>query len=171
MSLEMNRGETAVGWNRKMKLWHPRFLGRDQPTSSVRCDKKRSARASEWPVGQSLPHARAEGRGVQGAPWFRGNRHAWFSMLCGCVLLLAVGGCGGKSASEPLPVADIPTAIEKAFDSAPDQVKTMATQVAKAIRMGDYQFAYHNLQVLARRADLDNEQLSVVKRAMLTVAN
>lgn len=83
----------------------------------------------------------------------------------------AASGCGGKSTPEPLPVNDIPSAIEQAFEAAPDDIRNPATRIAEAIRIGDYQFAYHHLQLLAQRTDLSKEQASVLKRAMLTVAN
>ncbi len=90
------------------------------------------------------------------------------------LLLLLVLGCGfgckpKASMPTPLPVEQLPGALEAAFSSAAAETKDLASQVVASVRARDYSKAHPQLQILAATPHLTQEQLTVTARAMLTL--
>ena len=88
------------------------------------------------------------------------------------VFVLALGtGCGRSSAPpEPLSVAELPAAFEKAFSKAKPEIKDLASQLVSALQSQNYSKAHADLQTLSGQLDLTKEQVSVTSRASLTVS-
>lgn len=70
---------------------------------------------------------------------------------------------------DPIPVAELPAALETAFAPAQPEAKTQASQVVALVRAHDYPKAFAALQALATRPGLSKEQLRVLSGATLTV--
>ena len=87
------------------------------------------------------------------------------------VLGLALGvGCNRSvPPPTPLPVQEIPAALQKAFEKAKPDLKDLANQVVAAVQAQDYSKAFLTIQNLASRPDLTKDQVSVTSRATLTV--
>jgi hypothetical protein len=69
----------------------------------------------------------------------------------------------------PLPVAELPAALEKAFRAAPVEVKDMAGQIVALVRAQDYSKAHPQLLALAATPKLTREQLDVTARGLVTL--
>jgi hypothetical protein len=79
-------------------------------------------------------------------------------------------GCKPKSTMPvPLPVAELPAALEKAFVAAPAEAKDLSGQVVASVRAQDYAKAHPQLQALAAQPKLNREQLDVAARGLLTL--
>lgn len=88
------------------------------------------------------------------------------------LLLLIICGLGCKPKATmptPLPVAELPTALEKAFRIAPAETKDMAGQVVALVRAQDYSKAHPQLLALAATPKLTPEQLDVTARGLVTL--
>jgi hypothetical protein len=92
-------------------------------------------------------------------------------MVALAVLLSIIGGACNRSASPPapLPVEQVPAALEKAFSKAKAEPKQLAGEVAVAVQGQDYPKALLRLQALVSQSGLSKEQVSVTSRAMLTI--
>jgi hypothetical protein len=89
-----------------------------------------------------------------------------FSLL---LLLLAGSSCDRASKPPaPLPLDQLPAALEKAFSKAEPDTKELAASIAAAVRSQDYPKAYLGLQNLVGKPKLSREQADVTARAMLT---
>ena len=89
-----------------------------------------------------------------------------FAMGLGLALLAVASGCGKKSvASGPLPVEQVPQALETAFKNAAPETSRAANEAVSAVRDQD-PGALTDLQELAARADLDEKQRIAATRAM-----
>lgn len=90
-----------------------------------------------------------------------------FSFLgLGAAMVLALAGCSKKTtATAPLPMEQVPQAVESAFKSAPQEASVAATEAVTAVREDDPN-ALANLQDLSSRSDLNDEQRAVAARAM-----
>jgi hypothetical protein len=69
----------------------------------------------------------------------------------------------------PLPVAELPAALEKAFRVAPAEAKDMAGQVVALVRAQDYSKAHPQLMALGAAPKLTREQLDVTARGLVTL--
>jgi hypothetical protein len=69
----------------------------------------------------------------------------------------------------PLPVEELPAALEKVFSKAKPEIKDLANQVVMAVQAQDYPRAFQTIQNLASRPGLTKQQVSVTSRATLTV--
>ena len=96
------------------------------------------------------------------------RRLTQFFITCLCAGLWL--GCGRKSNQDPLPVADIPTALTNAFELAGPNVKAIAHRAVAFIQSKNFSLAYNDLETLKLMPDLTEKQKAVVERAMLTVA-
>lgn len=86
------------------------------------------------------------------------------------MMLLAVPGCNRSSAPPtPLPVEQLPSALEKAFSQAQPESKDLAKQVVASVQAQDYAKAFLELQQLAAMPNLTKEQRTVTARGLLTV--
>jgi len=84
--------------------------------------------------------------------------------------LLSVVGCSKNSGPPPaLTAAELPAAVEKAFEKASPEAKELASQVVAAVQAKDFPKAYHNVQLLAGMPSLSKQQVSVASSAMVTV--
>ena len=88
------------------------------------------------------------------------------------VLWLGAAGCS-KNASQqapaPLPIDQLPAALEKAFTKAKPEAKDLASQVVAFLQAQDYTKAYTGLQNLLGKPSLTKEQINVTTRGSLTV--
>ena len=90
-----------------------------------------------------------------------------FSLL---FVLLAGSSCDRASKPlPPLPLDQLPAALEKAFSKAEQDTKDLAGSVAASVRSQDYAKAYLDLQNLAGKSNLSREQADVTTRGALTV--
>jgi hypothetical protein len=87
------------------------------------------------------------------------------------VLVLMLGvGCDRKVAPPvPLPVEQLPSALEKAFIKAKPEAKDLANQIVASLQAQDYSKAYTLLQNLLGKPGLTKEQMDVTIRGSLTV--
>ena len=87
------------------------------------------------------------------------------------VLWLGAAGCS-KNASQqapaPLPIDQLPAALEKAFTKAKPEAKDLARQVVTFLQAQDYTKAYTGLQNLLGKPNLTKEQINVTTRGSLT---
>ena len=84
----------------------------------------------------------------------------------GATAVLVLAGCGKKvAATVPLPIEQVPQAVESAFQGAPQEASSAATEAVAAVREDD-PAALANLQDLSSRSDLNDEQRGVASRAM-----
>ena len=88
-----------------------------------------------------------------------------FVMSVCAVVLLAFSGCGRKTASKPLPVEQVPQAIESAFKNASSDASQAARDAVSSVR-GDEPNALAELQDLSIRADLNEQQRIAAARAL-----
>lgn len=78
-------------------------------------------------------------------------------------LALAASGCGESSSESPsaAPVAkpaEAANQLQKAFVTAPPEVRRTATEMSEALRTADYDAAIRSLQVMKARPDLTPQQ-------------
>jgi hypothetical protein len=85
-------------------------------------------------------------------------------------VLLAASSCDRASKPlPPLPVDQLPGALEKAFSKAESDTKELASSVVASVRSQDYAKAYGDLQALVGKPKLSREQKDVTARGMITV--
>lgn len=85
-------------------------------------------------------------------------------------LLIPVLGCNRPvPPPTPLPAAEFPSAMEKAFATAKPDLKELATQVVNAVQAKEFTKAYALIQTLATKPELNKEQRTVTSRGTLTV--
>ena len=85
-------------------------------------------------------------------------------------LIICSLGCEPKaSMPAPLPVAELPGALEKAFRVAPAEAKDLAGQVVALVRAQDYPKAHPQLMALAATPKLTREQVDVTARGLITL--
>jgi hypothetical protein len=90
-----------------------------------------------------------------------------------CCAAAALAGCSKNSTSSappPLAADQVPATIENAFNQAQPEVKSVADNVASAVKNQDPATAFEQLQDLSARPSLTSEQRSAASRAMMTVA-
>ena len=86
------------------------------------------------------------------------------------VLWLCAAGCSKNTAPPPpLPVDQLPAALEKAFAKAKPDPKELANQIVASLQAQDYARAYTQLQNLLGKPGLTKEQISVTTRGSLSV--
>ena len=86
------------------------------------------------------------------------------------LVLIAGPGCDpAKKQLPPLPLDQIPAALEKAFSKAEAENKELADSVAACVRSQDYSKAYASLEALLSKPKLNREQSEVTARSILTV--
>ena len=93
------------------------------------------------------------------------------SVALALLLSLTFGaGCNRSTPPPtPLPVQEMPAALEKAFSKAKPEIRDLANQVVAAVQSQDYSRAFQSIQDLASRPGLTKDQVSVTSRATLTV--
>jgi hypothetical protein len=85
------------------------------------------------------------------------------------IAFFAFGCDQDSSPPPPLPVEQLPVALEKAFQQAQGDAKALTDEIIASARAADYPKVFAGLQVLARVPGLTKEQTSVTSRGMLTV--
>ena len=92
-------------------------------------------------------------------------------ILCSLLFVLLAGSSCDRASKPlpPLPLEQLPAALEKAFSKAEPDTKDLAGSVATAVRTQDYPKAYSGLQDLVGKSGLSREQTDVTTRGMLTV--
>jgi hypothetical protein len=88
------------------------------------------------------------------------------------LLLVWLAGSGCDRASKPLPplpLDQLPAALEKAFTKAEPETKDLAGSVVASVRSQDYAKAYSGLQTLVSKSKLSRKQADVTARGMITV--
>ncbi len=88
------------------------------------------------------------------------------------LLLVLLAGSGCDRASKPLPplpLDQLPAALDKAFSKAEAETKDLAGSAAASVRSRDYVKASASLQALLGKPKLSGEQTDVTARGMLTV--
>jgi ribosomal protein L22 len=90
------------------------------------------------------------------------------SMLA--LALLGLGGCNRNTSSmpAPLPVEQIPAAMQQAFTKAQPEAQSAANDVVSSVQSQDLTKAFEQLRDLSVRPDLTPEQKAVAARAMVT---
>ena len=85
---------------------------------------------------------------------------------------LCAAGCSknaSQSAPAPMPIEQLPAALEKAFTKSKPEAKHLANQVVAFLQAQDYTKAYTGLQNLLGKPSLTKEQINVTTRGSLTV--
>jgi hypothetical protein len=91
----------------------------------------------------------------------------WFSLL---LVLMACSSCDrATKAPAPVPLEQLPAALEKVFSKADPGTKELAGSVAASVRSQDYPKAYLDLQALVGQPKLSREQGDLAARSMFTV--
>jgi hypothetical protein len=92
-----------------------------------------------------------------------------FSALAGSLLLALVVGCS-KSSSQPraLEPAKVPTVVNQAFQTAPEDTKQQASSFVSAFQGQDTPKAFEQLKKLSQQSNLSADQRATVARAMQT---
>lgn len=88
------------------------------------------------------------------------------------LLFVSLAGSGCDRTSKPLPplpLDQVPAALEKAFSKSEPDTKDLAGSVAASVRSQDYAKAYPDLQSLIGKPKLSREQSEVAARGMLAV--
>jgi len=86
------------------------------------------------------------------------------------ILLPFAPGCGGGGRPpKELSPAEIPAAVETAFQGAAPEISAMTSNLVTAVEAGEDSQAYLLLQTLLNRTDLTVEQRDVVSRAMMSI--
>jgi hypothetical protein len=97
---------------------------------------------------------------------FRGHQ-----VLVSLLIMIAVTACGRRdSATTPLPAAEIPAALEQAFQGAAADLKQAAQRIREALKAPDLPRAFGELQALSSRPDLTARQRETVSRSFLTLS-
>jgi hypothetical protein len=94
------------------------------------------------------------------------------SILLSAILLsLASTGCKQRTVPPPppLPAAEIPGEMNKAFAKAPSDVKEVVTRLNAALEAKDYPAAYEAVQLLFNLPVATKDQRMVSVRASLTI--
>jgi hypothetical protein len=87
-------------------------------------------------------------------------------LLGGCVLAL-LGGCGKNTVAEaPLPLGEVPAAVQSAFQQSPEEVRVIAGEVITAMEGREESAAFLNLAELSERPELTPEQRRAVARSL-----
>jgi hypothetical protein len=91
-----------------------------------------------------------------------------FSLVAVVAML---SGCGGRASGPPtpLPVAEIPAELQKAFAKGKPEDQESVRQVTAALQAKDYPAAYQAIQPLFTRADATKRQSSITARSVLTI--
>jgi hypothetical protein len=88
------------------------------------------------------------------------------------LFLIFIVGCDRSSTQPaPLPVEQVPAALQKAFNKAQPDAKELVNQIVTALGAQDYSKAYTELQNLSAKPGLNKEQQNVTSRGVLTVNN
>ena len=84
---------------------------------------------------------------------------------------LLTAGCDRSNSAPPapLPIEQVPAALQKAFSNAKPENKDLANQVVATLQAQDLPKAFYQIQNLASRPGLTKEQQSVTSRAVLTL--
>ena len=85
------------------------------------------------------------------------------------VLLVAAGCNQSATPPAPLPVEQIPSALQKAFSKAKPEVKDFANLIVSSVQAQDYSKAYLELQKLSSAPGLRQEQSSIAIRCTVTL--
>lgn len=97
------------------------------------------------------------------------NPNKILALLAG-LLMAMVAGCNKEVVPPPpLPLEQIPSALEAAFASAQPAQKQMAAQIVEQVRAKDYTKAYFALQALSTQAGLTKEQAEKAAGGLLTL--
>ena len=84
--------------------------------------------------------------------------------------LLSAAGCYRSSEPPaPLPLEQLPAALEQAFAQAQSEPKDLANEVAASVKAQDYAKALVALKLLGGTPQLSREQASVTTRGLLTL--
>ena len=92
-------------------------------------------------------------------------------ILCSLLFVLLAGsGCDRASKPlPPLPLDQLPAALEKAFTKAETETRNLAGSAVASIRSQDYANAHLSLQTLLGKPNLSREQKDATARGMITV--
>jgi hypothetical protein len=90
-------------------------------------------------------------------------------LLAAWIVSLATGCGGAGRPPKELSPAEIPPAVERAFQHAGDELRQAATELVEAVESGEDSRAYLQLQRLLNRPDLSGEQRDVVSRSMMSI--
>jgi hypothetical protein len=95
-----------------------------------------------------------------------------FSMICFIASMSFLGliGCNKDSGPPPpLPVEQIPAAMQKSFNSAEPEARDIVGRLTSALRTNDYPAAYQEVQSLCSLPGETRAQRTVAARALLTI--
>jgi hypothetical protein len=95
---------------------------------------------------------------------------AAFALSVALIVLPFASGCGGGGRPpKELSPAEIPAAVETAFQGADPELVSMTSNLVAAVEAGEDSQAYLLLQTLLNRPDLTVEQRDVVSRSMISI--
>jgi hypothetical protein len=95
---------------------------------------------------------------------------AWPRVLLALAIFCLCAGCKREAGPPPpLAVDQIPIAFEKAFKSAPPDLKDLAAKVSIAVQTNDYPAAFAAVQALSATPGATAEQSRLAARAMMTI--
>jgi hypothetical protein len=87
--------------------------------------------------------------------------------LLGSGLLSLLGGCGKSTVAEaPLPLGEVPAAVQSAVQQSPEEVRAIAGEVITAMEGREESAAFLNLAELSERPELTPEQRRAVARSL-----
>jgi hypothetical protein len=91
------------------------------------------------------------------------------TLILPLALMLGLGCKKQASPPTPLPIEQLPSALQNAFNKAKPEAKDLANQVLAALQTPDYGKAFNGLQNLLGKPGLTKEQVNVTTRGSLTV--
>jgi hypothetical protein len=98
-----------------------------------------------------------------------------FKQLCllglSLVLLAATSCSKSVSSPTPIPIDQLPAALEKAFAKAKPAAKDISGQVVASLQAKDFGKAYFSMQSLYGQPGLNKEQINVTTGGLLTLNN
>ena len=86
------------------------------------------------------------------------------------IFILAVAGCNRTvSPPTPVPIQQLPAALDKAFTKAKPDAKDLAKQIGDLVRTQDYGRAFFAMQNLVAKPGLNDDQQEVATGGLLTL--
>jgi len=84
---------------------------------------------------------------------------------------LLTAGCDRSNSGPPapLPLEQVPAALQKVFSNAKAENKDLANQIVATLQAQDFPKAFYQMQNLASKTGLNKEQQSITSRAVLTL--
>jgi hypothetical protein len=97
--------------------------------------------------------------------------HLRLQLSFGLLLIVILGGACNRTSAPPtpIPIGELPAALDKAFSKAKPELKAVPAQIVTSLQAQDYAKAYFLMQELSTKPGLNKEQLEITARGSLTI--